>query len=454
MYFLRIGQMKKCISLVFVLLLFHQSGLVIIQAAQSPRQEQQTPKKDPNTIISSSWAYSVADFGAAADGKTDDTNAIQKSLDKAAITGSRVLLPPARYLVNGSLRIPPNVTLQGVIDSPVWSEPLKGSVILAVGGRDNEDGPALFEMGSSSAVRGITIWYPEQKTTDVHPYSWTFHLQGMDNTVENVTLINSYNGIRIGPEGNARHRIFNVYGCVLRRGIFVDFCSDIGRIENVQFHCHWWSAKEVGGDWKPVHEYMWKNCEAFIFGRTDWEYVNNTFVFPVNIGYHFIATKNGAANGQFSGIGADDSQVCVKVDQIQPMGLLITNGQFVAMRGDVRIEVLVEKTCNGSVRLANCAFWGPSRQCVLSHGSGFVSLSDCYLSSAGRKDNPGMSLVEADAGRLQVRGCSFGSDEPAIALRKGLQHAIITENNGVRGVEINNEIGSKAIISNNEPPNP
>ena len=398
-----------------------------------------------------SGALSVGVAGARADGATDDTAAIQKALDQAAKAGGKVNLPAARHLVKGSLRIPPGVTLQGVTDSPVWSEPLKGSIILATGGRDQEDGPALFEMGHSSAVRGLTVFYPEQQTTKIHPYAWTFHLQGHDNTVENVTLVNSYNGIRIGPEGNVRHRIRSVYGCVLRRGILVDACSDIGRIDNVQFHCHWWSAPGVGGDWKPVHEFMWRNCEAFIFGRTDWEYVNNTFVYPVNIGYRFIKTQAGAANGQFSGIGADEAQVCVKVEEIQPMGLLISNGQFVCMHGETRIPVLVEDTCRGSVRLVNCAFWGPNRQCVVSHSRSFVSLSDCYLSSTGRAKNPGVSLVEADGGKLQVRGCSFGTDEPGIALKKGLQHAIVTENNGVRGVEIRNEVGERAIIANNEP---
>jgi hypothetical protein len=397
-------------------------------------------------------AVSVIAAGARADGIADDTAALQKALDEAAKAGGKVPLPAARFLVRGSLHIPPGVTLQGVMDSPVWSEPLKGTVILATGGRDREDAPALFELGHSSAVRGLSVFYPEQRTTNIHPYAWTFHLQGNDNTVENVTLINSYNGIRLGPEGNVRHRIRSVYGCVLRRGILVDACSDIGRIENVQFHCHWWSAAEVGGEWKPVHEFMWRNCEAFIFGRTDWEYVNNTFVYPVNIGYRFIQTQAGAANGQFSGIGADEAQVCVKVDEIQPMGLLISNGQFVCMHGDQRIEVLVEKSCQGSVRLVNCAFWGPARQCLLSHSRSFVSLSDCYLSSTGREKNPGMSLVEADGGKLQVRGCSFGTDEPAIALRKGLQHAIISENNGVRGVEILSQIADQAIITNNEPP--
>ncbi len=412
-----------------------------------------TAKAEDKPAPTADGTINVTAHGARGDGVTDCTASIQAALDAMRATGGRVLLPPGRFLVKGSLRIPCGVVLEGVAVAPQWSDPLNGSILLATGGRDKEDAPALIEMGSSSAVCGLTIFYPEQKVQDIHPYPWTFHLQGMDNTVENVTLINSFNGIRTGPEGNVRHRIRSVYGCVLRRGILVDACSDIGRIDNVQFHCHWWSSPAVGGDWKPVHEYMWKNCEAFIFARTDWEYVNNTFVFPVNIGYRFIRSAAGAANGQFCGIGADEAQKCVQVDEIQPMGLLITNGQFVCMHGPERIEVLINKTCGGSVRLVNCAFWGPSHQNVVSHSRSFVSLSDCYFSAVGRKGNekPGKALVEADGGKLQVRGCSFGSDEPSLHLKKGLTHAIVSENNGVRGVEIINEIGSKAVLSGNEP---
>ena len=124
----------------------------------------------PAAAADESGAVSVALSGAKADGVTDDTAAIQKALDQAAQAGGRVDLPPARYLVKGSLRIPPGVTLQGVMDSPVWSDPLKGSIILATGGRDNEDAPAVFEMGHSSAVRGLTVFYPEQQTTNIHAY--------------------------------------------------------------------------------------------------------------------------------------------------------------------------------------------------------------------------------------------------------------------------------------------
>jgi len=398
----------------------------------------------------------LAKFGIKADGLTDDTAAIQKALEAAGRAGSSVLLPEGKYLVNGSLTIPPGVALCGVHDAPMGREPLLGTVILATGGRDKEEGPALFEMNHGTMVRGLTVFYPRQQPTGVRPYPWTFHLQGWDGTVENITLVNAYNGIRIGPEANQRHRIRSVVGCVLRRGILVDRTVDIGRIENVQWHCDFWMAKEVGGNRQAVYEYMWKNLEAFIFGRTDWEYVTNTFVFPVKVGYRFIRTASGACNGQFLGIGADAAQRCLSVEAIQAMGLLITNGEFVSMHGDERIQVVIEPSCNGSVRLVNCAFWGPARQCVLSHNQGVLSLSDCYLEISGRSPSgplPEVSLVEADNGKLQVRGCTFRSrgQEPHIVLKDGLKHAIISENNGVNGVHVVNQIGERAVIVNNEP---
>lgn len=392
--------------------------------------------------------FCVKDFGAKADALTDDTASIQAAMDAAGKLGGKVVLPPGKYLVKGSLNVPASVHVEGAANAPQYSEPLRGSIILATGGRDNENAPALFEMVDCTSVSGITIYYPEQKVTDIRPYSWTFHLRGIDNTVENVTLVNSYNGIKVGPEPNVRHRIRSVYGCVLRRGILIDACTDIGRVDNVQFHGHWWWASEVGGNAEIVNKYMIDNLEAFIFGRTDWEYVANTFVFPVKVGYKFIRTASGACNGQFTGIGADWAQRCVVVEDIQHMGLLITGGQFVAFAGENPIQIEIAPTCKGSVRLVNCAFWGPAVQNVVSHNQSFTSLSDCYLSSPHQALKP---LVEADNGRLQVRGCSFeGGPRTDILLGKGLRHAIISENNGELGVKVENRIGLKAIIVHNE----
>ena len=66
------------------------------------------------------------------------------------------------------------------------------------------------------------------------------------------------------------------------------------------------------------------------------------------------------------------------------------------------------------------------------------------------KNDTELPLVEADNGKLQVRGCSFATGEPSIHLKSGLKHAIISENNGLDGVRIVNDIGDKAVIVNNE----
>ena len=285
------------------------------------------PNSGPGTDSQADGLYDIRAFGAVDNGKVDCTAAIQKAIDAASAKGGVVSIPAGRFLVKGHIVVRSGVHVAGVNRAPQSWEPATGSILLATEGRDHEEGPALFEMRSTTSVKGVTIFYPEQKVDNIRPYPWTFHIRGnpalpgevsFDSTIENVTFINSYNGIRTGPSENGRHRIMGVNGCVLRRGILVDWTGDIGRIENVQFHCHFWAHKVFAGDFNKAFAFMQKNLEAFIFGRTDWEYVTNTFVFPAKIGYHFIETKNGTCNGQFLGIGADAAETCVVVEAIQP----------------------------------------------------------------------------------------------------------------------------------------
>ncbi|MDO8588951.1 MAG: glycosyl hydrolase family 28-related protein [Armatimonadota bacterium] len=395
--------------------------------------------------------FNVKSFGAKADGNTDDTAAFQAAIDAAGKLGGKVFLPAGRYMTRGTFKVPPGVSIEGVANSPIYCEPLKGTIVLATAGRDKEESEPLFTLQESTSVIGLTIYYPEQKVEDIRPYPWTFKLIGADNTVEKVTLINSYNGIRTGPEGNVRHRIRGVYGCVLRRGIFVDGCVDVGRIEDIQFHGNWWWMPDAKGNSLIVNKYMLQNLEAFIFGKTDSEFVTNTFVFPAKIGYHFIATEKGVCYGQFSGISADWAQKCIVVDAVLSIGIVITNGMFASLAQDSvdPTQVVINETNSGSVRFENCMFWGEPIYNVISHGSGYVSLSNCYLSSWRKSDNP-TPLILADNGKLQVIGCTFGTGQPSVALKPGLKHAVIMGNNGEKGVRIVNEIGEKAAIVGNE----
>jgi len=429
-------------------------------------------------LSSSDGVFNIARFGAIGDGVKDNTAAIQKAIDAASLNGGVVFVPAGRWLCKGHLVLQMGVHLAGVNQAPQSWEPQSGSILMPVEGRDREEAPAFIEMRSSTSITGVTIYYPEQTVADIRPYPWTIQIRAnpadakgvsFDSTVSNVTLINSYNGIRTGPTENGRHRILGVNGTVLRRGIYVDWVGDIGRIENVQFHSHFWANKAFRGDWNMVFEYMQKHLEAFVFGRTDWEYVTNTFVFPAKIGYRFIETPNGSSNGQFSGIGADACDTAVQVDSIQPQGLLITNGEFNSHRVGRATQVIVEKGANGNVRFVNCGFWGPVDHNAVLLGEGFTSFSDCYFSN--NFDAQGYSIV-AEAGKLQIQNCTFDAlakqrkpgnaylgtnyryQPPAIQLKPGVRSAIIHGNNGWNGVQIENGIGDRAIISGNEMPLP
>lgn len=388
---------------------------------------------------------SVRDYGARGDGMTDDTAAFAAAM-RAVSVGGTVSVPVGNYRIKTHLVVPPGVTLEGVWRIPTAFTQHQGSTLLAVEGAGSEAGPAFITLSANATLKGITVFYPNQDPARIVPYPWCVAAGGGDNSsILDCLLVNPYQGVDFGSRASGRHMIRNLYGQPLRRGIWIDKCYDVGRIENVHFWPFWnWDEKS------GIREWLWKNGESFVFGRTDWEYVTNTFVFPVNIGYRFIGTPNGAMNGQLSGIGADAAQRCIVVEHIQPMGLLITNGQFVAFSGPNPIEIVVEKTSAGSVRLVNCAFWGPAVQNVVFHGQGYLSLSDCYFSS-GMPKHPGRPLIEADNGRIQVRGCTFATGEPSIELKPGVVHAIVSENNGAGGVRIKNDIGEKAIIANNEP---
>ena len=365
--------------------------------------------------------------GVAGNGTTDDTAAIQAALDRAGKTGGEVDLLPGRYLIHGSLSVPTGVTLQGSWNAPHHAALDKGSTLLITGGRGREDGPAAVELHPSSALRGFTLLWPEQKWGSIAPYPWAIHGEGMHNTVEDITFVNAWQGIEIGHPWSELHLIRNINGCVLRRGVFVDTTSDIGRIENVHFNAHYWprSGDPSAGGAKDleVGHYMAEHLEAFIFGRADWEYVQNTFVWAAKIGYHFIATPAGACNGQFSGIGADFCQTCIQIDAIQNIGLQITNGEFTSFSGGVNTGIVTSPGAGGAAQFVNCNFWATPTHAALLQGDTAVTFSACHF-----LDTPGSGAIVAERGRLSVQACTFDKPGPAVVLKPGLSQAIIMGN--------------------------
>jgi hypothetical protein len=379
----------------------------------------------------STGVFSVRDYGARGDGTNDDTTAFQKALDAAAQAGGgTVMAGRGNYFFAGHLNVPRAVTLQGLWKSVPAHLGIRdagrarptddGTTFLITENEGNESGAPFITLNDDSTLSGVVLYYPKQTPgEEPKPYPYAIAASGKNPAVLDVEMLNPYNGI--DASGSERHLLRNISGQPLRRGIYVDNIFDIGRIENVHFNPWWALGNSMAYRWQTAHG------EAFIFGRSDWEYVLNTFCFGYKTGYKFIRTPLGECNGNFLGIGADDCFAAVQVDQCAPYGLLIANGEFTSFHGPDPTMVVVGASNRGSVRFSNCAFWGPCNQIAKISGTGTVGFSDCTFCDWDHK-NKGRAAVQAVQGNLLVRGCEFQQDKPQVDLGADVRRAVIADN--------------------------
>lgn len=386
-------------------------------------------------------------------GMSDDSAIIQQALDRcAAARGGTVTLLSGKYRLGQPIRIPSGVTLKGDWAGPHPSLLDKGTVILAYAGKGKEDGPPLIALMPNSAIKGLTIYYPEQKLPAPDPYPWTIRGQGADCSVMDITLVNSYNAIDFDTYPNERHYIRNLFGCMLRKGIYVDKSVN-GRIENVHFSHNYWTRARANVPqtyWDPLFADSYLNSTAFRFGHAENEYVMNTFAIACKIGYHFVKTKDGACSGNFLGIGMDFTQKPLLIEETQDSGILITNGEFVAGNGvHTEAQLEVAPTFTGVAQFANCAFWGPVVSIARIAGTGMVSMSQCNLALFTWDQPSGKPAIEVAGGSLTLINSHLFPGWDRISLGPQVESAVIMGNIVKGPLTIDNQSkGDVQIVGN------
>ena len=394
--------------------------------------------------------WNALDFGVVASETVDSTAALQRALNVAGEAGGGVVeLPAGRFRFDGTLTIPTGVTLAGtyrVAPSVVEKdEKPTGTTLLTYANRGKPDAAPFIELkGSNSALVGVVVTYPEWRQTDVPPVPYPPCVASENSTavaVVDCCLLNPYEGIRLHLAH--RHLVRNVTGYPIKRGLYVDECYDIGRIENI----HFWPFGLIYKPDDPFCEWININGVAFEFARTDWHYVTNTFCFGYGRGYSFIDAGKGGANGNFLGIGADSCRRAVVVDQSQKQGLLITNGEFVGRwTSEDSVCLEIGEKNEGAVMLTNCAFWGPVKTCVLSNQPlGRVTLNSCVFVNwdevHSAKAKNGAPAIQIDAGRATVQGCSFEKSGTHVLVSEKAANVVAVGNQAPGGFRL---IGPKS----------
>src|SRR5258708_23819094 len=128
--------------------------------------------------------YSVLDFGAKGDGKTDDTSAFQRALETAGRAGGGVVFAPrGNYYFSGHLNVPSAVTLKGMWESVPAHNGFRdgsaakptadGTTFLVTENEGNEDGPPFILLNDNCTLKGVVLYYPKQDPAEEpKAYPW------------------------------------------------------------------------------------------------------------------------------------------------------------------------------------------------------------------------------------------------------------------------------------------
>jgi hypothetical protein len=428
---------------------------------------------EPSSAATTSPAFvlNVRDLGAAGDGKTDDTAAFQKTLDACGKAGGGIVfVPTGNYLFKGTLLIPSAVTLEGAWAAPPRTEfapnptdakarpQLNGSVLLVTAGKGEENGTAFIRMRANATLKGLTIFYPEQTDTNPPiPYPWTVQTTAADDlSVVDVLMVNPYQAVDFGSAPAGRHYIRGLYAQALRRGILIDQCLDVGRVENVHLWPFW-----TGGQGE-VDQFTLAHGEAFILGRSDWQQLIGCFCISYDVGFHFVTGRGsgpyaGPGNHLITGGGADMSRSAIFVEETQGhSGVSFVNAQIFG-------DVVVKESNHGPVRFTGCGFFGSvdgKRGTALAKlaGPGRVSFNNCHFYCIHPESRNAPEMIIAESGRLAIQGCVFmnnrntaavNSNPVPIVLKSEVRSAIIEGNEFYGQSRIVNQARGRVVIANN-----
>lgn len=347
---------------------------------------------------------------ADAEGSADATGAIQAAIDEAADAGGGVIfLPAGRYLLEGQLLLKEGVTLRGDWAPPTDQDHAAGTVLMPVAGAGDAEGPAAIVMERGTGLREVSIWYPGQDALDITPYPWAIQTSPevtSDNyTVHNVTLVNPYQGIKVGPHANELHTIRNVYGTPLKTGLWVDSTTDIGRLIEVDFSGRWWVASGYEGAPEAeearlaLREYLLAEACGVDMGRSDWEYIYRVRVTGYGTGLKIRQGERGTTNAVMFGAELTGGRVGLLLERLNGVGLAATGCKL----SGTEHGVYGPPTFDTVAQFNSCEIGGGAREAVRLDGPGTLTFQNC------RFDAWTETAVNAERGSVTLAGCEFAN---------------------------------------------
>lgn len=365
------------------------------------------------------------EYGAVGDGITDDTAAFQNAMNAVYNSGGSgggvIFVPAGNYAFYNNLTLPTGVTLHG--DWTDWTKGsggLVGTTFKVYLGAGQSNGAPFITMNQSSTMKGINIWYPNQNPNSIVSYPYSISANA-DCVVENVALVNSYQGI-IGSQSH-RHIFSTVVGTPLYNGINVYDIYDIPLMQDIRFSPSVWAnsgltnAPSAGGSYST---WMRNNGTGMTMVRDDGEISMDTFISGYNVGILFTNTGNGDPGCTFYSGAITNCAVGIMAQNMPSgLGLMFANFTF---DDDVAVKRTRTDT-DANMQFEHCTFIGRKGPAVSSTGadsSSWMQFQDCTISNALNLAGPGVfnvvdstllgstqCVMSASATRAAFTGCTF-----------------------------------------------
>ncbi|VGO18962.1 glycosyl hydrolase family 28-related protein [Pontiella sulfatireligans] len=375
--------------------------------------------------------FNVRDFGAKGDAVTDDSTAFVKALNAAEKNGGgTVYIPVGKYVLKKELIIPSNIEVRGVFENchhtkngnswrkqsnkKVYSGQ-RGSELFAFPGKGDEQGAPFIRLNAGASLRGLTIYYPEQKWSDYEkskaftPYPWTVQSLGPNVRMKDVLLVNSYKGADFGTYDSTGHNIDYLCGAVLKTGLYIDNCFGKGFVKNVQWNPSFWGWSgypDSPGGSRELRDVVRYTLTGFVFGYSEQENMLQNFSFGTKTGIHFIGNpEHGGINGTLIAHGIDHSGVSMVFDDVGDDAQFV-NFQIVSMEMDARRRYLdIRDGVKGKAQFYSLLGWGhnPCAETGIEmHSGDFYFLFSSFASF-------GLDYgIKQTGGTLKAVGMRFG----------------------------------------------
>jgi hypothetical protein len=413
---------------------------------------------------------SVMDYGAAADGVTNDTAAAQAAI--AAATAA-VYFPPGNYFFSGSIgNVPANISLIGSFQGPTGAvmdtsniydhsnqrNPLSGgTTFLLTANAGNGSGTSFITINDNCAIIGITFYWPNQSKVAATPtaYPWAIHFNGgTAGSVKYCNFVNAYQGIYI--ENTLFSLVEEVRGQMLYRGIKMEGNYDVTRLRGVHFNSSWHYSESTGAGW-----YQLNNSIAFDFGRNDFALITDCFAFSYFCWMHFYNDLAHAFHGPTAPwiwIYGGGCNSCMKPVWVEQTAEVVVVGCSMDTYVGTSLQVVtVDSTHTGVFYLKNCeiAATGTGKFGAIASGGATV-VDGCsfgegaYVTGVVPTPHGSTGWVITGTGNFAMRDCYTNTSQTHVSLAATLNRAVVTGNMASDTFVVSNSmVPGRFIISGN-----